>query len=43
MNNFNYDPTTLNADTMECADATSLVEMIATLAMDDADDFYSEI
>ncbi len=43
MNNTFYTPANFDADLMESADTTSLVEMIATLAMDDADDFYSEI
>ena len=41
MNNTYYNPANLDADLMESADTSSLVEMIATLAMDDAD-FYSE-
>jgi hypothetical protein len=42
MNNTYYNPANLDADLMESADTSSLVEMIATLAMDDAD-VYSEI
>lgn len=43
MNNTYYSPANIDVDLMESADTSSLVEMIATLAMDDADDFYSEI
>lgn len=43
MNTIFYAPATIDPDMMESADTSSLVEMIATLAMDDADDFYSEI
>ena len=42
MNNIYYTPANIDADLMESAETSSLVEMIATLAMDDAD-FYSEI